>query len=225
LSWFLSRERTREIELIREQAKKTTETVEEFVTSVRLAVEGRINEFQRSCKRVMEKEGELDTLRRRIIEQIARGELPPDERVGLMRLVRQIDWIADWAAEAIRILCEFKLSQIEGPIKQMALEMSTAGRECTSLCEQCISELTDKSVDEALDAADRVERMEEKVDDLYQKARGLFSNIQANEASIGSIILLSQFLDAIENVADRCEDTCDQARVIAVTALKPRKDL
>lgn len=222
MSWFQSREKTKEIELMRKQSNMTTETVKEFVISVQLAIEGRLDEFQRSYKRIIEKEREADLLRRRIIEQLARGELPPIERAGLMRLARQIDWIADWALEASRILSEFKLSQIEVDIRDMALKMSTAARECTILSEQCIAQLTDKNIDEALDAADRVERMEEQVDELYQKARGLLTNIQADKVTIGTIILLSEFLDAIECLADRCEDTCDQARVIAVTTSKPR---
>jgi uncharacterized protein Yka (UPF0111/DUF47 family) len=83
--------------------------------------------------------------------------------------------------------------------------------------QQCIELLTDKKVQEALDAADKVERLEEEVDDLYRKGRGLLSEISGPALTVGQIILLAEFMAAIENVADRCEDVCDQARVIAVS--------
>ena len=222
ISWFVSREKTQEIELIRKLARMTTETIEEFVISVHLAVESQIDEFQKSFRRIIDKEKEGDIMRKRIIEQIAKGEVKPDQRASLMRLVRQIDWIADWALESIRILSEFKIAQMGACMMNRAVEMSTAVRECAFLSEQCIKKLTEKNIDEALDAADRVERMEENVDELYQKSRSILANMETNQLSIGSIILLSEFLDAIESIADRCEDTCDQARVIAVTVSKPR---
>jgi uncharacterized protein Yka (UPF0111/DUF47 family) len=65
--------------------------------------------------------------------------------------------------------------------------------------------------------------LEEKVDDLHQKARGILKDIETDGIHVGSIILLSQFLEAIENTADRCEDACDQARVMVVT-LSKRKE-
>ena len=77
--------------------------------------------------------------------------------------------------------------------------------------------------DDSLKAADEVERLEEKVDDLHQKARSYLSDIKSDGIHVGSIILLGEFIDAIENTADRCEDTCDQVRVMAVT-LSKRKD-
>jgi uncharacterized protein Yka (UPF0111/DUF47 family) len=74
-----------------------------------------------------------------------------------------------------------------------------------------------------LKAADQVERLEEKVDKLYQTARSNLVDIKTNGIRVGSVILLAQFVEAIENTSDRCEDTCDQVRVMAVT-LSKRKE-
>jgi uncharacterized protein Yka (UPF0111/DUF47 family) len=82
----------------------------------------------------------------------------------------------------------------------------------------------DGRLEESLKEADEVERLEEKVDKLYQEARGglkdIESNVETNVIQVGSIILLTQFLDYVEQTADSCEDTCDQARVMAVTLSK-----
>jgi uncharacterized protein Yka (UPF0111/DUF47 family) len=86
-----------------------------------------------------------------------------------------------------------------------------------------VQKLVDGAVEDALRAADAVERLEEKVDKLYQGAHSNLKDIQTNGIRVGAIILLSQFNEAIENIADRCEDSCDQVRVMAVT-LSKRKD-
>jgi predicted phosphate transport protein (TIGR00153 family) len=169
-----------------------------------------------------QKEREADSMRRRIIEELVRGELPTDERAGLMRLGRQVDWITDWAHEASRILVMFDLSTMPEQAKGIAMEMCSTTTECTVHVATTVQKLVDGDLDGSLKSADEVERLEEKVDGLYQKARGFLKDIQTDGIHVGSIILLSQFLEAIENTADRCEDTCDQVRVMAVTLAKRR---
>jgi predicted phosphate transport protein (TIGR00153 family) len=164
-----------------------------------------------------QKEEEADALRRRIIEELARGELPTDERVGLMRLGRQIDWISDWTLEAGRILVLFDLSKMPKQVQDVIVETCETVKECTVKVAESVAKLMDGEVDQSLQAADEVERLEEKVDGFYQKARGNLNDLQVDHVSVGSMILLSEFLEAIENTADRCEDTCDQVRVMAVT--------
>jgi uncharacterized protein Yka (UPF0111/DUF47 family) len=68
--------------------------------------------------------------------------------------------------------------------------------------------------EEALQAADMVEREEEKVDDIHEKARVLIG--RENLPKAGVAILASELFEALEMVADSCEDACDQVRVIMV---------
>jgi uncharacterized protein Yka (UPF0111/DUF47 family) len=134
-----------------------------------------------------------------------------------MRLERQIDWVADWCLEAGRLARQAPLNKVSESTRRTALEMCKVVKDCVTGVQQCIDLLTDKKVQEALDAADRVERLEEEVDDLYRNARGLLSEISGPDLTVGQIILMAEFMDAVENIADRCEDVCDQARVIAVS--------
>jgi uncharacterized protein Yka (UPF0111/DUF47 family) len=67
---------------------------------------------------------------------------------------------------------------------------------------------------EALQAADDVEREEEKVDDLHEKARILL--VKEDLPKAGIVVLISQLFDALEMIADACEDACDQVRIIMV---------
>lgn len=216
-SWFAARTKARAIEMVRQATRMLVPSVEELMACVDYAVAGKRDELESAFTRLHQLEREGDSLRRLIITELARGSLPVDERRSFMRLARQIDWVADWCLEAGRLVRQSPLNKLPEDLRRTALDMCRVVKDCVGGVQQCIDLLTDKKVQEALDSADRVERLEEEVDDLYRRARGLLSEISGPELTVGQVILLAEFLDAVENIADRCEDVCDQARVIAVS--------
>jgi predicted phosphate transport protein (TIGR00153 family) len=209
--------------LVLEHSKMTTLAVELLSKCIDEAVAGKRDDLMRTFNLLEQKEREADSMRRRITMELARGELPADERVGLMRLGRQIDWITDWAHEGCRILVLFDLSQMPKQVQEVCKEMCSTVDVCTVKVAECVQKLIDGEIEGSLSAADEVERLEEQVDKLHQKARGNLTGIPTNGVRVGSIILLAQFFEAMENTADHCEDSCDQVRVMAVT-LSKRKD-
>jgi predicted phosphate transport protein (TIGR00153 family) len=209
--------------LVLEHSRMTTVAAELLGKCIQDAIEGKLEPLQKNFDLLEQKEHEADVLRRRIIEELARGELPSDERVGLMRLGRQLDWITDWSHEASRILVMFDLSKMPKQIQDVILEISSTTTQATVHVADTVQKLMDGNLDASLRAADEVERLEEKVDGLHQKARGILKDIETDGIRVGSIILLSQFIEAIENTADRCEDACDQVRVMAVTMSKRKE--
>jgi uncharacterized protein Yka (UPF0111/DUF47 family) len=86
-------------------------------------------------------------------------------------------------------------------------------KECTMSLRKCVNKMMEKPED-ALQAADDVEREEEKVDDINEKARALLGKEELPKAGIA--VLISQLFEALEMIADACEDACDQVRVIIV---------
>ena len=222
-NWLLARRTVKAIGLVLEHSRMTTVTVELLGKCIQDAINGRQEELGKNFHLLEQKEHEADLLRRRIIEELARGELPSEDRVNLMRLGRQLDWITDWAHEASRILVMFDLSKMPKQIQDVLEEMCSTTTEATVHVTDTVQKLMDGNIYESLKAADQVERLEEKVDGLHQKSRGILKDIETDGIHVGSIILLSQFLEAVEHTADRCEDACDQARVMAVM-LSKRKE-
>ncbi len=222
-SWLLARRTVKAMSLVLEHSRMTTVTAELLEKCVQDAINGRREELGKDFHLLEQREHEADVLRSRIIEELARGELPSDDRVNLMRLGRQLDWITDWAHEGSCILVMFDLSKMPKQIQDVLVEMCSTTTEATLHVTDTVEKLMDGDLDASLKAADQVERLEEKVDGLHQKARGILKDIETDGVHVGSIILLSQFLEAIENIADRYEDACDQARVMAVT-LSKRKE-
>ncbi len=220
--WFEKRRETKAIRMIREHSEITLKTVENFRKEVREAFKGEEGEALKIHNRITLYEKELDSIRRLIIDELARGELPPSDRGDLMRLARQIDWVADWAHESSRILKvllpRFKeIMEATGEISDIVLKMTDKVFETAENLKETIDKLMQRNITETLNYADKVERLEEDVDGLYEKAREQFSRVCAPWKCIPELILLSQLIDSIENIADRCEDTTDQIRVIAVS--------
>jgi len=215
-SWFLARRRIKAIEMIQAQSKIVLQCTVELTRCIEATSEGRHPEAEAAAKRLKDKEHEGDVLRKSIIQELARANLPTYERTSLMRLVRQLDWISDWALESTNILMQFQFDQMPETLRKLTVKMSKVVEDCAGNVVDCIEKLTAKQIKESLEAADLVERFEEEVDDLYRTARGEVNKINDPKIGVGSVVLLAQFLDAIENVSDRCEDACDQARVIAV---------
>jgi len=215
-SWFLARRRIKAIEMIERQSMIMLQCVDELTRCIEAASGGKNAEAEVSAKRLDDKEHEGDVLRKSIIMELAKANLPTYERTSLMRLVRQIDWISDWALESTNILMQFPFSRLPETLRTLVMRMSKVVKDCAVNVADCIDKLTRKQIQACLDAADRVERFEEEVDDLHRTARGEVNKLNDPNLGMGSIVLLAQFLEALENVSDRCEDACDQARVIAV---------
>jgi predicted phosphate transport protein (TIGR00153 family) len=160
-------------------------------------------------------EREADELRRKMVRELTEGEMYPEERDDLMELVRAVDQIADWSKEAGRILRTIPFEKTPDSIKTATLNMAKANIDCVDVLKQSINALP-KNPSRALTLADEVEMLEETIDDLYGEVRLHFANEEFPGFSMGSLILMNEFFDAIETVADWCENTADIVRAIAV---------
>jgi len=224
LRWFEKRVETEAVRKLRHQMELVLKTSRTCTEALQEAVEGRAREAANKCLEASMLEREADTLRREITDKVAAGDLPAEDRDDFMRLARLIDLVADWSLESCRTLqvvgARFALIlNASPPEKKLLNEFRENILSCVEKLKQSLDELFRRNVERALELADDVERAEERVDELYQKARTTFLATKRGEVFAGEVVVLGELLDALENVADRCEDSCDQIRVIAVRAL------
>jgi predicted phosphate transport protein (TIGR00153 family) len=164
---------------------------------------------------VSKMEMEADELRRQMVDALTRSEMFPEERDDLMELVRAVDWIADWSKEAGRILNVIQLDKAPPEMREAALNMAKADADCVAVLEECLKKVsTDPK--EAINLANKVELLEEDTDELYSQARKHLATLEFKGWTTGSLILLNEFLDSLETVADWCENTADIVRAISV---------
>jgi len=213
IKWFAKRKETKALTTVQRHLALTTGIVEDLEKAIRAAIKGDLKEMQTCIERVANSEKEADRLRRNVIDEISTGELSPTDREDLMDLVKRVDMVADWSRESTRILGAIPMEYVPTPIKDASIEMVVSVKQCTISLQKCVNKMMTRP-EEALQAADAVEREEEKVDDIHEKARILLGKEDVLRAGIA--VLIGQLFEAIEMIADSCEDACDQVRVITV---------
>lgn len=213
IKWFEKRRETKALSTIQRHLALTTGIVEDLEKALQAAINDDEKEVKRCVKRVASGEEEADALRRKVMDEISKGELSPIDRADLMDLVKRVDMVADWTRESTRVLHALSMKEVPDSIKGGLMEMIRSIKECAASLQRCVNKMMSKP-EEALQAADTVEREEEKVDDLHEKARMLL--VKEDLKKIGVAIMISQLFEAMEMIADSCEDACDQVRVIMV---------
>jgi len=213
IKWFEKRRETKALATIQRHLALTTGIVEDLEKAIMAAIKKDEKELKRCIERVTSSEKEADALRRKVMDEISKGELSPIDRVDLMDLVKRVDMVADWSRESSRVLGAIPMEHIPKSIKDEFVEMVKSVKECAASLQKCVNKMMTKP-EEALQAADAVEREEEKVDDINEKARALLGKEEMPKAGIA--VLVSQLFEAMEMIADACEDACDQVRIIMV---------
>jgi len=213
--WFAPKRGHKVLKMVEDHLKLTQKAVNSLYEMVEAAAECDPDKCKRSYMSVSDMEMQADELRRSMVEELTEGEMFPEERDDLMELVRAVDWIADWSKEAGRILNSIPFEKAPDEMKEAAMNMVRANVDCVKVLTQCIKALP-KDGRKALTLANEVEMLEENIDDLYGEARKLFASLEFPEFTTGALILLNEFLDAIETVADWSENTADIVRAIAV---------
>jgi len=204
---------TKALTAVQRHLALTTGIVEDLEKAIRAAIEGDLKEMQIFIERVASSEKEADKLRRGVMDEVSTGELSPTDRETLMSLVKRVDMVADWSRESTRILGAIPMAYVPSSIKEAEIKMVVSVKECAVSLQKCVNKIMTKP-EEALQAADVVEREEERVDDIHEKARVLMGKEDLPKAGVA--VLVGQLFEALEMIADSCEDACDQVRIIIV---------
>ncbi|MFC1802508.1 DUF47 domain-containing protein [Thermoproteota archaeon] len=216
LRWFGDKRNETVLEMTYRHLELTTEAVKQLYEMVRTASDDQ--EKKVFYEMISQHEMKADQIRREMVTELSKRELYPSERDDLMELVRAVDWVADWAREAARILVIIPFFKLPLAFKGSIEDMCRGNYSCVRVLAQCIHALsTDPK--KSLELADQVELLEEDLDDLYGFARSLFVELGDVGMTRGAMILLNEFMEAIETVSDWCENTSDIARAIAIRAI------
>ncbi|HDN18319.1 MAG TPA: DUF47 family protein [Candidatus Bathyarchaeota archaeon] len=220
--WLRERRKIRIMELLLEHSRRTVEVVEECGRMIEYSLTKDDEKLRKSFERQEQMEREADYVRRRIMEELAKGELPPEEREFMMRLSRQLDYVADYAHGVGRILNFLPLSKFDEELQNEIREMRDKVNECANNLDKVFRCISENRLKEALEYADKVERLEEEVDTLHMETRITLMKDKYANMDCRLITFIIDFLEALEDTSDRCEDTCDQARVVIVRLLQPK---
>ena len=216
LAWFGKRREERAHKLLGKHLEATARTLSELLRAVESLARGEKEHVREHLALVARHEEEGDHYRREVIRELATADVPEDVRSDLMELAKRIDLVADWSHETGRVIAILLDEGIDSELYRRLHEMVKRADEAVKLLVRAYDILY-KEPREALDLCDRVERIEEEVDDLYREARRYLLTIEFENPALA--VLAYALLDTAENLVDRCEEVGDQLRVLAVKAI------
>lgn len=218
IEWF-GKLRTKEVlKLYRSHLEKVSETIYEMRKALELFSKNDYDGAKELFEKVFKREREADEVKRKIINDLSRGIFHPTDREAIMRLVLTTDDIASYAEAAARKLIIMNPMQIPDKIKKDLLEMGGMDVDIIDSLEDTYEALM-KNPKEAIQKAEKVERIEEKVDQY--KVDFMFTILKWGEStnSVSLWVTTKEIIDDLEMIADMCEDAADVIRSIVVSLM------
>lgn len=212
LEWFGKRRESVVMSGIRDHVRAVGDAASELNKAVTALCGADSAKAMDALNRMLLAEKEADTLEERMSMELSKGDMEPKEREDLMRLVRRMDFIADWSKEAgmnLQLILEGRVKvpcSLWSHYHEMTIELERAAKELRASIENLgiNEEMAEKHSRE-------VERLEHVLDDLYfvTKKEILFSDIDPR-----AVFLLRDMLHGIENAADSCKDVADIIHIL-----------
>lgn len=211
--WLATRREREVLKHYEEHINEVMKVMEHTYNLIAAFAENDRASMEKSWQSIFDTERRADEIKRKIIKELTEEFVHPIDREELIRLILATDDIATFAKEAGRMALLYK----EPPPQQIVktfLDMSAKIREAVNHIREAVNLLAmDKR--KTLEVCDKVERLEEDVDDL--RHRGLAAILSlCEELKVSNCILLKDILEYLEFSADRTEDVADELRSIAI---------
>ena len=162
-------------------------------------------------------EEKADVVKREIFVELRSGYIHPLDREDLLRLILTADDIAAYAkAAARRLVIIYKLGySVPEELLRILKQMTSKIVDASKLVIEAVNTIG-QDPSKALSMTHEIEDIEESVDDLRMEAYKFLYKMCKDRMGI-ECILYKEVIDDIENTSDRCEDTADVIRMIAVS--------
>ncbi|MFH1406879.1 MAG: DUF47 family protein [Candidatus Omnitrophota bacterium] len=207
--------RRRELNAL-QQVLKHLDKVVEAVLETQKAIEAFIRRdsagVKEAIKCIAADEHEADVLRRGLMNQLTEGTFMPADREDMMHLINSQDNVADFAHTVGRTLALFD-DFLPDEISKNLTGFIAIDVKAVNKLKEAVGYLIDKECDKALTACDEIEDMEEQGDDAK---RELLRIVLRAKLDAAMLLLSRDLIEAIEEIADRIEDSGDEIRILAV---------
>lgn len=212
----MARRRSRTLDLAFKQMTEAIDTVVELENAVKAISKGQREEVEKRLERLFLIEVEVDALRRSVLEELTSSGLPPRDREDLINMVKRLDSVADHVKDSARNIQVLIHAAVPSEMWNAYVEMAKDTVECAKALHRCLEKLGDAPT-EARELTKRVDEMEGKVDEDYLRTKTLFLKY-SREVDTAVLLFLKDLLEAMEHIADTCDDTADYVRILTAPA-------
>lgn len=215
--WIGARDGRRALVQVGEHVEKVQEVVRLLKEQIEATASGKKDQVDVMLhEKLADAERAADQIRRDLLSSLSEGLLLPTERDDLVRLIEGLDYIADEANGASRILVLFD-GELPGEVAEELLQFSDLLIEGVDRLAEALATLYRSTAAETLKKCIEVEEVEEACD---RKKADLLRRIFNMDLSAARLLMLHDLIEAMEDTSDRTEDAADVVRTLAVRMRK-----
>jgi len=212
-SWFEKRRKTEALNLAQEQMTKALDTTTLLHKAVQSASEGKMAEAKSCLEKLSKEEEEVDNLRRSVFKELTNVAVSVEFREDLMHLVKRLDVMADFVKDSARSVMVLLETTVPNEIWDINVKVAEALVQSATTLRSSIEKLgTDPA--KARELAKKVNDIEEIIDKNYLEIKKLFIKY-AQKVDPGTLLILDNLAEFMEQAADTCADTADYIAVLA----------
>lgn len=217
--WFVKRRKNKILDIAYRQMTVALDTVNDLEKAIKAVMERDGRTARRMIERLFHVEEEIDGLRRTVFEELTKGTLPPQEREDIMRLVRNLDVMADYVKDSARNVLVLMDIDVPDELWKAFHDMSSHIVSTAAVLRESLRNLRENpSMARAM--SEKVEDEENKVDQKHLEIKSLLLKY-GDKVNPATLLILKDLLDSMEEAADSCADTGDYIRVLTVSFKSP----
>lgn len=213
--WFGKKREIEILKILRIHLETVVSTIAAMRDVVYAICEEDFDKAEKIYKMVFDREREADDVKEKILSELSKGPFHPFDREDIMRLVLTVDDLAAYAKSSARKLCLAKPTgmpeNVKRDLKKMADSVYKIGTELKSALDILI-----EKPKRAIAAADRVERLEEAIDEHRNLLIAEILKWADTSNKVSHWLMVKEAVEGMEMVSDRAEDTADVIRAISI---------
>jgi len=212
-AWFEKRRKTEALNLAQEQITKALDTTTLLHKAIQSISKGNKEETKGFIEKLWKEEEEVDTLRRAVFKELTNVAISVEFREDLMHLVKRLDLMADFVKDSARSILILLEANVPNDIWDIYVKTADLLVQSATTLQSSIEKLgTDP--ERAKELAKNVDNIEGLIDKNYLETKKLFIKY-ANKVDSGTLMILNNLAEFMEQAADTCADTADYITVLA----------
>jgi len=216
--WFEKRRVKKVLDIAYRQMIVALDTINDLEKTIEAVAERKCETAKTIIARLFKTEEEVDDLRRVVFEELTKGRLPPRDREDIMKLVTNLDKVADHVKDSARNILVLINKDLPKEIWDAYHDMAHGIVSTAAVLRESLKSLGEDNA-RAREMSERVEDEENRVDKKYLEIKSLLLDY-GDKLNPATLILLKDLLDSMEEATDRCADTGDYIRVLTVSFKK-----
>lgn len=212
-AWFEKRRKTDALNLAQEQITKALDTATLLHKAIQSASEGKKEEANDFIEKLWKEEEEVDKLRRSVFKELTNVAVSMEFREDLMHLVKRPDVMADFVKDSARSVLVLLETKVPNEIWNMNVRVAEALVQSATTLRSSIENLGTYPA-RAKELAEKVDVIEGQIDKDYLDIKKLFIKY-AHQVDAGTLLMLNNLVEFMEQAADTCADTADYIVVLA----------